>query len=351
MIRKDQFPLTVEPAGEGQRCDVYLRSRFPDVSRARWEKLLTLGVLKIGSRTLGPATRLHDGQVITCDEIPVEAIDHSKVDFSGVAEPRVVFEDASLCVIDKPVDLIVHAGSGIADSQTLVAWLQKTGRVNASPEGEASTDETWDDEVIELKRPGIVHRLDKGTSGLMVVAKHPQAAAFLSHQFAAKTAKRRYQARVHGTLSMLRQRRPRNVEELLLKQPAPVALKIDEPRFSIVTFFERDPRVRTRFRVSPTGEGRRAVTHGRQVASIGDEALINLELETGRTHQIRIHLSFLGLPIVGDEVYGKRDSGRMWLHARELEFVHPESKQHMNFTAPWPEADALALKELGFGTA
>lgn len=260
--------------------------------------------------------------------------------------PEILYEDDAILVLNKPVDLAVHAGSGLPVQETLVAWLLENKKVGDP----ASKDFLkWGESSLEEGRPGIVHRLDKGTSGAIVVAKTPKAHAALAKQFETREAGREYWAVVEGTLTRLLKTRPSRLEALLRFTPCPVALRIDEEgRHSLATFLERDPKVRTRYRVAAEADiGKRAITHFTQLSTTEKVSLLHLKLETGRTHQIRIHLSFLGFPIMGDEVYGGAQHSRLMLHAVSLRLVHPTTREAMQFHAPLPSADMAWLREAG----
>jgi 23S rRNA pseudouridine1911/1915/1917 synthase len=233
---------------------------------------------------------------------------------ADVATPRaqrmalaIVFEDADLIVVDKPVGLIVHPGAGNPDRTLLNGLLAHAPALRNVP------------------RAGIVHRLDKDTSGLLVVAKNLTAQARLAEQLAARTVKRTYLAVVHG-------------------EP-PASGTIDEP-------IGRDPRVRTRMAV--IAGGREARTNFKVLEQFARTALLECRLETGRTHQIRVHLQHIKCPIVGDAVYrrGARagvDFPRQALHAATLELVHPRSGKSKNWSAPLPADMKKLLAELRRG--
>ncbi|HYK54209.1 MAG TPA: RluA family pseudouridine synthase, partial [Candidatus Eremiobacteraceae bacterium] len=220
---------------------------------------------------------------------------------------RIVYEDKDLCVVDKPAGMATHPAPGSTRGTLVNALLAKLGPLPS---------------INGVLRPGIVHRLDKQTSGLLVVAKSDRAMRGLSNAIAERTVKRGYDAIVWGV-------------------PSSRAGTVDAP-------IARDAAVRTRFAVRP--QGRRAVTHYRVRERFGSSdvkaALLELQLETGRTHQIRVHMAAIGHPIVGDPTYGagrpKLGATRQMLHAASLEFEHPVSGKKLAFESKWPDDfDAL----------
>jgi len=339
------FPLEVSADYDGVRLDLFLSKSFPEVSRSRWGRLIAKGAISINGKAAEASKKIKAGQLIDASEDfedfseGFEASLVEEVRFKG-EEPEVIFEDSDILLLNKPQGLAVHPGSGLAIEETLVAWLIQNKKL-ADPKSKEFLK--WGEDILEEGRPGIVHRLDKGTSGAIVIAKNPKAHGLLSKQFESREAGREYLAVVEGSVKRLLKTRPPRLESLLRKIPCPVALKIEEEgKFSIATFFERDPMDRTRFRVSG-GEGKRGVTHFNEVASSGTYSLLRLKLDTGRTHQIRIHLSFLGYPIVGDDVYGGMPFRRMMLHAQKLRLTHPSTSEKLEFSAVIPAMDRAWL--------
>ncbi len=225
----------------------------------------------------------------------------------------VVYEDADVIVLNKPAGLVVHPAAGHAQGTLVNALLWQCGAELSGIGGE--------------QRPGIVHRLDKDTSGLMVVAKNDAAHRTLAAQFADRTLSRTYLALVWGV-------------------PTPRAGRIDAP-------IGRDPRDRKRMAVVVHG-GKAAITDYtvERVLAAGSMALVRCALQTGRTHQIRVHLAHLRTPLVGDPVYGGRKKkaldgfNRQALHAAEIRFRHPTTGQMMHFSAPLPEDFTRLLESL-----
>lgn len=315
-----ELQLTVPEEQGGARLDRYLTSALEDFTRSRVQSLIRAGHVSSPNGVIAdPGSKVKAGDMLTVVVPPAEP-----------AEPRgqvmpltVVFEDADVIVIDKPAGLVVHPAAGHADGTLVNALIAHCGDSLSGIGG--------------VKRPGIVHRLDKDTSGLLVVAKTDAAHQSLSAQFAAHGAdgrlSRTYQALVWGALI-----RPRGV--------------IDAP-------LGRSAANRTKIAVVRRNAGRHAVTHY-EVADVFHDAdgkalvsLVRVELETGRTHQIRVHLAHIGHPVLGDDVYaaGFKSSatrlgdaargalevlGRQALHAAELGFVHPRTGKAMHFASVLP---------------
>jgi 23S rRNA pseudouridine1911/1915/1917 synthase len=218
-------------------------------------------------------------------------------------------------VLDKPAGMVVHPGAGNARGTLAAAVL-------AHAPGTAG--------VGGPRRPGVVHRLDKDTSGLLVVAKTPEAYMSLTAQLLARSVRRVYLAIVHGRVGLAQG-------------------VVDQP-------IGRDPRDRTRMAIQPAGRGRRAVTHYRVLERLGAFTYLEARLETGRTHQIRVHLASLGHPVAGDTVYGRRRPappvpiGGLALHATALAFAHPVTGRALEFAAPLPPRIGRLLSHLRDGS-
>ena len=289
----DAAPLaaTLATPLAGLRMDQALVKMFPQYSRNRLQSWLKTGhVLVDGLQVEGSAKAIGGERI---EITPPLAADLATPKAQRMAL-AVVFEDADLIVIDKPVGLIVHPGAGNPDQTLLNGLLAHAPTLRQVP------------------RAGIVHRLDKDTSGLLVVAKNLSAQASLAAQLAARSVKRTYLALVHGV------------------PPAQGCIDVA---------IGRDPRVRTRMAVR--AGGRQARTHYIVLERFGKVALLECRLDTGRTHQIRVHLQHLKCPIVGDAVYcrGARQGlvfPRQALHATALELAHPRSGKHMRWSAPLP---------------
>jgi 23S rRNA pseudouridine1911/1915/1917 synthase len=284
------------------RLDKALARMFPEHSRSRLQRWLRDGQVSLDSHAAKPKQKIWGGERV---EIRPE-LDPAQ----GPHRPEqialdIVHEDDDILVINKPAGLVVHPGNGNWKGTLLNALLHHSPQLAALP------------------RAGIVHRLDKGTSGLLVVAKTPTAQTDLVRQLQARTVKREYLALVHGAV--------RGGGEV----SAPVG---------------RDPRNRTRMAVVPAG--RHALTRYRVARRFADVSLLECSLETGRTHQIRVHMQSLGHPLVGDPLYrgrggaGRARLARQALHAARLEFLHPASGARRSFAAPLPEDFRALLDSL-----
>jgi 23S rRNA pseudouridine1911/1915/1917 synthase len=298
--------FTVEPGAAGCRLDVWLAEKLPDLSRTRLKALVEAGRASVDGRTVKPSARLKPGQrvVVTVPPAPPETLTAEAIPL------KVLYEDADVLVVDKPAPMVVHPGAGQRSgtlAHALLAHAPSTAGVGGP------------------RRPGIVHRLDKGTSGLLVVAKSPRAYAGLTAELAARKVTRRYLVLVHGEV-----RRPEGVVD------APIG---------------RHPRQRTRMAVLPVGRGKRAVTRFKVLERFKGYTYLEAQLETGRTHQIRVHLASIRHPVVGDATYRQRGTPRITdpalavlvqgldgiaLHAAVLAFTHPVTGERLEFRAPLP---------------
>jgi len=281
----------------GIRIDQALAKMFPQYSRNRLQAWLKTGCVLVDGFHAEGSSRTIGGERIELAPPPARDVAMPEAQRMPLA---IVFEDADLIVIDKPAGLVVHPGAGNPDRTLMNALLAHEPALRQVP------------------RAGIVHRLDKDTSGLLVVSRNLTAQARLAEQLASRSVRRSYLALVHGD--------------------PPARGTIDAP-------VGRDTRVRTRMAV--TRRGKEARTIFRVLERFGDAALLECRLETGRTHQIRVHLQHIRHPIVGDPLYrrGARHAvpfARQALHAAELELIHPRSGRRMRWSAPLP-ADMAAL--------
>jgi 23S rRNA pseudouridine1911/1915/1917 synthase len=316
----------------GQRLDRFLSARFPELSRTRLQSLIKEGRVALGGATIEEAKyRVKPG-----DRIDIAVPEPVPAAPQAQAIPlKIVYEDEAVVVVDKPSGLVVHPGAGNADNTLVNALIAHCGKSLSGIGGVA--------------RPGIVHRLDKDTSGLLVVAKTDRAHRALSEQFAD-----------HGREGELE----RVYLALVWGAPPRKSGSIDAP-------IGRHPTSRTKMAVVPIGRGgREAVTHYRLLETFGSRAggkgepiasLLECRLETGRTHQVRVHLASIGVPLIGDPVYATgfkskartlppalqaKLSGfkRQALHAAALAFVHPTSGTLLKFNSP-PPGDFATLVE------
>jgi len=310
--------LEVHESDSGNRLDAFLAAQIDGWSRARLQRLIEDEDVLVNGKPGKASYKLRTG-----DEIEVELTPPPATSFTPEDIPlNIVFEDDSLIVVNKPAGLVVHPAAGI-HTGTLANALAYHFEQLSTRAGEI--------------RPGIVHRLDKDTSGLMVVAKNESTHESLADQFRAREVFKSYVALVHG----------------VVKQSSG---RIEQP-------IARDPRTRIRMAVVPAGRGALSLYKVRR--SFKSFTLLDVELKTGRTHQIRVHLSWLKHPVVGDEVYGGgrdktvqdvrlraaiRKLQRQFLHAERLGFRHPSSGESLQFVAPLPEELENLLAEVDAGS-
>jgi 23S rRNA pseudouridine1911/1915/1917 synthase len=309
--------FSVDEAGKARRLDAFLVLKTQDLTRSRVQELIRSGFVRVNHRLTKPGYRLKPGDRI---EVTLPPLQPLCLGPEAVAF-EVVYEDPWLIVVNKPPGIVVHPAPGHFTGTLVHGLLQHCKDLSG---------------VGGVTRPGIVHRLDKDTSGLMVVAKNDAAHAALSKQFKAGTVTKRYVALVHG---------------IVKGQKGEIDLPIG-----------RHPVRRKEMSVQPS-KGRTARTLWEKTEELaGLFSLLCVSPKTGRTHQIRVHLTHMGYPIVGDPVYGHRrswwkkrfpeDSGvlsrieRQMLHAGTLGFVHPQGGEYREFTAPLAADMALVLEML-----
>jgi 23S rRNA pseudouridine1911/1915/1917 synthase len=305
--------FTVEKSLPSGRLDAFLRETFPTVSRVALKRLIEQGHVRVNGHPAKPTHSPRAGEQIEIHWPEVEPAE---------AQPEeiplaILFEDKSLLVLNKPAGLVVHPAAG-HEEHTLVNALLHHCQGSLSGIG-------------GVARPGIVHRLDKETSGCLVIAKNDETHLALSKQFAAREVGKIYNAILCGDLS-------RDSGEI---------------RAAIA----RHPTHRKRMAVRDDDSGRAAHTSYRVLERLHSATFVEAQLHTGRTHQIRVHFQFLGHPVVGDATYGARQNKklaeltgfeppRVMLHARELSFIHPRTEKEMSFESPLPEDFRDALKGL-----
>jgi 23S rRNA pseudouridine1911/1915/1917 synthase len=306
-VPAEELTINVPPESAGTRLDAFLASQLTDTSRAAIQRAIEGGGVTVNGRAVKASHKVRAG-----DEVQVELPEAAPLAALPEDIPLdIVHEDAEVIVVNKPAGMVVHPGAGVASGTLANALVHHFGRRLSQAQG--------------ALRPGIVHRLDVGTSGLIVVAKTDRAHAHLAAQFEGRGVAKSYTALVYGVV-------------------AANEGKIDAP-------IGRDPQSRVRMAVRPTGQGREALTLYRVAARFGGFTLLDVEIKTGRTHQIRVHLAHLKHPVVADSTYdgGRANSvkdarvraaimqlGRPFLHAARLGFTHPASGERMNFTAPLP---------------
>jgi 23S rRNA pseudouridine1911/1915/1917 synthase len=295
----------IPPDAPRMRLDRYLSERFPNQSRSQIQGWIRSGGVQVNH------TRVKSGYLLR----PGDGVALNIITASAEAQPKpedipltIVYEDEDLAVIDKPAGLVCHAGAGVRSGTLVNALLYHLGPLQTG----------------DALRPGIVHRLDKLTSGLLVVAKNTETHRALARQFLSRRVRKEYVALVYG-------------------HPQPAEGTIELP-------LGRDLRDRKKISVR-SRRGRDAVTHYHEEKAYGPFSLLQICIETGRTHQIRVHLAQMGHPVVGDVLYGgsryrnlenpilraaTRDLERQFLHARRLEFFHPRAGALIAFTSPLP---------------
>jgi 23S rRNA pseudouridine1911/1915/1917 synthase len=293
------------------RLDQFLARRLPDLSRSQLQKLIRQGKVFLASAGNGaveplvrPSAGVQPGDILTV-HLPAAA----PTALQAEAIPlEVVFEDDDLVVINKPAGLVVHPAQGHASGTLVNALLARYPDLAALAEAS--------------DRPGLVHRLDRDTSGLMIVARTPAALQHLRRQFKSRAVEKTYLALVFD------------------RPPSPKGI-IDIP-------LGRDPRYRQR--IAPRADGKPARTHYRLRQEFNHYSLLEVGLETGRTHQIRVHLAWLKCPVVGDTVYGRKKNAlglkRQFLHAWRLRFDHPRTGQTLVLEAPLPGSLQNVLDQL-----
>lgn len=297
--------LCVSPEEEGQRIDVFLADHVEDLTRSGAQKLLTGGLVSIDGKTAAKNRKVKAAEEITlCIPAPSPIV--AKAQDIPLS---VVFEDEDLLVVDKPKGMVVHPAPGNPDGTLVNALLHHCGDSLSGINGEI--------------RPGIVHRIDKDTSGLLIVAKNDFAHLKLQEQIQAHSFRREYRAVVHG-----------NFREDSGTIDAPIG---------------RNPKDRKKMAVT-NQHSREAVTHFEVLERFRDYNYIKCILETGRTHQIRVHMAYRGHPVAGDPLYGPSNTpkclGGQCLHAGLIGFEHPRSGEYLEFTSPLPESFEKFLRSL-----
>ncbi|MDA2932992.1 RluA family pseudouridine synthase [Acidobacteria bacterium AH-259-D05] len=311
----ERIILIVDSSESGHRLDWFVSQKLEQFSRSTVQRWIESGHVTMGGQSLKANYQVRKGQEIVIIPPPPQPV-------QLVAEPiplHIVYEDSALVVVDKPSGLVVHPGAGNRQgtlANALLHHFQTISRTNTI-------------------RPGIVHRLDKETSGLMVVAKNDQAHEFLASQFKARQVEKRYLALVYGRLK---------------KKAGIVDVSLG-----------RDPWARTKISTR-SRRARKAITRYEVIRYYRDFTYVRGYPRTGRTHQIRVHFQHLGHPVVGDETYGGKaiqhlrnsdqaksiqDLGRYFLHADFLAFLHPETGKTVSFEIPLPDKLAEFLLALG----
>jgi 23S rRNA pseudouridine1911/1915/1917 synthase len=296
-----KFKVRAQPEERGTRLDIFLAHHFSQFTRSHIQALNRSGSVLVEGRAEKSGYRMRGNEDVEVDpgELPHASLEPQPIPLN------VFYEDEHLAVIEKPAGLSVHPGAGTG-VETIVHALLFRFKHLSSAGGEA--------------RPGIVHRIDKWTSGLLIVAKTNEAHVRLSRAFQERTVEKRYLTAVHGKMA---------------KPSGEIALNIG-----------RHPSVRTRRSVQK-GRGRSALSTYRTIEELRGFSLLEVSIKTGRTHQIRVHLSAIGHPVVGDNVYGESRyaefvkkygaPGRYFLHAAYLRFAHPGTGEILTFQSPLPK--------------
>ena len=307
--------VRLEPAHAGWRLDRALAAAVPTLSRERLKNLIRSGAVETsGTAVRDPASKVRGDESLRL-VVPEPTPAHNEAQEIPLT---IVFEDEHLLVVDKAAGLVVHPAAGNLDGTLVNALLHHcAGKLSG---------------IGGVARPGIVHRIDKHTSGLLVVAKTDVAHEGLARQFAAHSIDRRYLAILNGV-------------------PAATGGIIDAP-------LARSAANRKKIAIVEGQRGKRAVTHWKRIKPLKDAALVECRLETGRTHQVRVHMASIGHPLLGDPVYGRSGKthgkllkglgfDRQALHAAELGFIHPVTKNRLSFSSPMPPDMQELMRALG----
>jgi len=293
-VPKKEF-LATPLSGANQRLDRFLSDKIKELSRAQIQRLVDIGDIQVNKQSAKSSQRLKDGDRV---EIEYEIPEPRKLYAEDIIL-RILSEDDQIIIIDKSPGMVVHPGAGIRQGTLANALLHHYPELK---------------DVGPEERPGIVHRLDKETSGVMVVARTYKAYHHLQHQFKVKEVKKLYVGLIWG--------------------------KMPQKKGKITWSIGRHPKHGVRISVK-TKKPRSAETQFTVLKEFKDYNLLEIQPITGRTHQIRVHLAAAGHPIVGDRRYGRRgikvDCPRLFLHAHQLGFLHPETSERVEFTSPLPE--------------
>ncbi|HXG91906.1 MAG TPA: RluA family pseudouridine synthase [Blastocatellia bacterium] len=309
--------ITVEDEAAGVRLDSFLASLIREISRTRIQRAIEDGDVLVNERTVKSSYRLRAG-----DQIEIDLPEPPPVELTPEPIPlNIIYEDDDLIVIDKPAGMIVHPGAGIESGTLANALVYHFNELS---------------ETAGRIRPGIVHRIDKETSGLLVVAKNDFAHERLSDQFRDRQVFKMYVALVYG--------------------------RVSQERGEIEARIGRSPHNRTRMAVLRGGAGRAAHTIFEVAERYPEFTLLKVQIKTGRTHQIRVHMAHINHPVVGDSVYGGgrentvrdatvkraiRELGRHFLHSAQLAFAHPRTAERLEFSSPLPRELTEFLAQLG----
>lgn len=299
----EQLVLNVDENNIDIRLDKFIKDNTDNLSREYIQKLIDEGYVLVNGKDVTKCsykTALNDEIIVSFKETEDLNVEPQNIPLD------IVYEDKDVIVINKPQGMVVHPAPGNYKNTLVNALLYHCKDLSS---------------INGVKRPGIVHRIDKDTSGLLMVAKNDYAHNFLAEQLKDKTASRTYVALVHGIV---------HVKKGIINAP-----------------IGRDPKSRVKMAV--VKDGKEAITEFTVLKYYKDFTLIECKLKTGRTHQIRVHMDYIGYPLVGDPLYGRRKlkyGNKQYLHAKELSFIHPTTKERVTFTTELPEYFTKFLNEL-----
>lgn len=299
----EQLVLNVDENNIDIRLDKFIKDNTDNLSREYIQKLIDEGYVLVNGKEVTKCSykiALNDEIIVTFKETEDLNVEPQDIPLD------IVYEDKDVIVINKPQGMVVHPAPGNYKNTLVNALLYHCKDLSS---------------INGVKRPGIVHRIDKDTSGLLMVAKNDYAHNFLAEQLKDKTASRTYVALVHGIV---------HVKKGIINAP-----------------IGRDPKSRVKMAV--VKNGKEAITEFTVLKYYKDFTLIECKLKTGRTHQIRVHMDYIGYPLVGDPLYGRRKlkyGNKQYLHAKELSFIHPTTKERVTFTTELPEYFTKFLNEL-----
>lgn len=330
-MASEKIDIFVTENSEAQRIDKYL-SQHPDIkTRSRAEHLLDAGCVLVNGKIVKSSYKVkpqdHISVILFTESIsePLKKLD---------LDLDIVFEDSDIIVVNKPAGLVVHPAAGHQHDTLVNALMNHTDDLSMK---------------FSEDRPGIVHRIDKETSGLLVIAKNDLAHAELAVQFKDRTIHRFYEAVVLGNFSPSEGK----ITSYLARHPT------DRKRYASVKEMPKKNLILSAADNIPQ-QGKLAITNFKLLLQKNNLSLLQLKLETGRTHQIRVHLSEKGFPILGDNTYGAshklrllrpdlsaetKNFNRFFLHAKTLGFIHPKSKQELYFERPWPQTEIEFIKK------
>jgi 23S rRNA pseudouridine1911/1915/1917 synthase len=324
----NQNQYIVNQNESGIRLDKFIADKEIDLSRSFIQKLISQGHITVNDESVKPSYNTHDGDVI---KVHIEQIQAVSMPQAEDIHLDIVYEDDEIIVVNKPAGMVVHPGAGTASGTLVNALLSRLPLISQEDEDtddqETKQSEDIDINPISPQRPGIVHRIDKGTSGLLVIAKTLNAYYNLADQVREHSMTRRYIAVICGV--------PKQDHGTII---APIG---------------RSSRDRKKMAVTPM-RSREAITHFKVIEQYNSFSLVEVRLETGRTHQIRVHFAYIGHPVVGDTEYGGQSRAlktrapeaiinaiksmtRQALHAELLGFKHPKTGKYMEFSVPIPD--------------